>query len=185
MNQPGEYLNRKNGEPRNSCRVKVEDVGVEGMMTLQKIGALVWDWRKWLHVELCRCYHQIWSLRCYRLLRLRSVKFGSFSSRLHDASTSCQKRKGEWACNRVQHLPAQRVRKTCRYEIVNQFWTQYMFSFVCFAYSQIHVLKCIADSVHLDFALWMVGRSQRGPIADGGPTCWRHDRADQSTLSTA
>ena len=32
-------------ESRNSCSVKVGGVGVEGMATLSKVGALVWDWR--------------------------------------------------------------------------------------------------------------------------------------------
>jgi len=34
-------FNRKNGKSRNSCIVKVGDVGVEGMMMLQRIGTLV------------------------------------------------------------------------------------------------------------------------------------------------
>jgi len=34
-------LHRKNGKSRNSCAVKVESVGDEGVMTLQKVGALV------------------------------------------------------------------------------------------------------------------------------------------------
>jgi len=32
-------------ESRNSCSVKVGGVGVEGMATLSKVGALVRDWR--------------------------------------------------------------------------------------------------------------------------------------------
>jgi len=45
MNQKNENFNRENGNLRNSCRVKVGDVGVKGMMMLQKIGALVRDCR--------------------------------------------------------------------------------------------------------------------------------------------
>jgi len=36
-----EEFNRQNGNLRNSCKVKVRDVGVEGMMALPNVGALV------------------------------------------------------------------------------------------------------------------------------------------------
>jgi len=34
-------FNRQNGESRNCCRVNADGVGVEGMMTLEKVGAHV------------------------------------------------------------------------------------------------------------------------------------------------
>ena len=41
-----ENFNQKIGKSRNSCTVSVvEGMGVEGMMTFKKNGALVWDWR--------------------------------------------------------------------------------------------------------------------------------------------
>ena len=53
-------------ESRNSCRVSVGGLNVESMMTLDKVGALVRDWRTGKHVWQSRCYHLIW--RCCSLL---------------------------------------------------------------------------------------------------------------------
>jgi len=40
-----ENFDWKSGESKNSCRVSVGGVGVEGTMTLDKFGEIVWDWR--------------------------------------------------------------------------------------------------------------------------------------------
>ena len=45
-----ENFNQKMSESRNSCRLIVGGVGVEGMMTPGKIGALVWGWKKGQHI---------------------------------------------------------------------------------------------------------------------------------------
>ena len=45
-----ENFNQKMSESRNSCKLIVGGVGVEGKMTPGKIGALVWGWTKWQHV---------------------------------------------------------------------------------------------------------------------------------------
>jgi len=66
-----EKFNRKNGESRNSYRVKVVGVGVKGMVTLPKVGALVWDWRNGYGVATISLLLKIIGLQCKRAQKKR------------------------------------------------------------------------------------------------------------------
>ena len=44
INQKQLNFDLQNEDSRTSCNVKVGGVGIEGMMTLSKVGALVWAW---------------------------------------------------------------------------------------------------------------------------------------------